>query len=92
MARASLELFIDRDEEYKSAYISRMVDFFGAQGIIFHDCRTCPNNSNNRYGLAERMKNKKIPTVTIQGDMNNSLLFNENQTITILEAFLENIT
>ncbi len=91
MARASLELFIDRDEEYKSAYISRMVDFFGARGIIFHDCRTCPNNSNNRYGLAERMKNLKIPTVTIQGDMNNSLLFNENQTVTILEAFLENL-
>ncbi len=91
MARASLELFIDRDESYKIAYIKRMVDFFGARGVIFHDCRTCPNNSNNRYGLAERLKKEQIQNVTIQGDMNSSLLFNEEQTLTILEAFLENL-
>ncbi len=25
-------------------------------GIIFHDAKTCPNNSNNRYGMPERLE------------------------------------
>lgn len=91
MARASLELFIDRSERFKTSYISNKLKAFSCDGVIFHDCRTCPNNSNNRYGLAERLKKEGVPVVTIQGDMNNTQLYNEEQTATILEAFLEQL-
>ncbi len=91
MARASLELFIDRSERFKTEYIAGKIKHFDCHGAIFHDCRTCPNNSTSRYGMADRLKQLDIPTITIQGDMNNSQLYNDEQTATILEAFLEQI-
>ena len=45
---------------------------FKFDGIIFHDAKTCPNNSNSRYGMPERLAQKSgIPTLTINGDLND---------------------
>ena len=30
-------------------------DSFKFDGIVFHDAKTCPNNSNNRYGMPQRL-------------------------------------
>ena len=54
MARAYTELFIVRSDEAKENYIKEMIDFFKVDGIIYHDARTCPNNSNCRYGMPQR--------------------------------------
>lgn len=88
MARAYTELFIVRDESFKEKYIRQAVDFFGCDGIIFHDARTCPNNSNNRYGLPERLG---IPSLTINGDLNDLRCYSEEQTKTNIEAFMEQL-
>ena len=62
MARAYTELFIVRADAVKEDYISDMVEFFKADGILFHDAKTCPNNSNNRYGMPERLRGRlEIP-------------------------------
>ncbi|MFN3535791.1 MAG: 2-hydroxyacyl-CoA dehydratase subunit D, partial [Desulfatiglandales bacterium] len=90
MALAYTELFIVRDEDYKESYIQNMYEFFRFNGIIFHDAKTCPNNSNNRYGMPERLsKRLNIPCLVINGDLNDLRCFSEEQAKTNIEAFVE---
>lgn len=92
MARAYTELFIVRDDDYKEDYYRRMLDIFGFDGIIFHDAKTCPNNSNCRYGLPQRFsKETGIPFITIDGDLNDLRCYSEEQAITKIEAFIEQL-
>lgn len=90
MARASLELFIVRSEEPKQQYIERMTAFYGVDGILFHDCKTCPNNTNTRYGMPNRIGERLgIPTLVIDGDVNDLRCFSEEQSRTNIEGFVE---
>lgn len=92
MARAYTELFIVRDDAYKEDYISRMFDFFKCDGIIYHDAKTCPNNTNCRYGMPQRLQEKTgIPFVVIAGDLNDLRCYSEEQSRTQLEAFVEQL-
>ena len=92
MARAYTELFIVRSDQYKEDYIKRMLEFFKADGIIYHDAKTCPNNSNCRYGMPQRLeKETGIPSLTINGDLNDLRLISDEQMKTNVEAFIEQL-
>lgn len=92
MAKAYTELFIVRSDAAKEKYIKRMVDFFNIDGIIYHDAKTCPNNSNNRYGMPQRLeKELSIPNLVINGDLNDLRLISDEQTKTNIEAFIEQL-
>jgi benzoyl-CoA reductase/2-hydroxyglutaryl-CoA dehydratase subunit BcrC/BadD/HgdB len=92
MARASLELFITRSEEPKERYIEEMAGLYGVDGIVFHDCRTCPNNSNTRYGMPRRIAERLgIPTLVLDGDVNDLRCFSDEQARTNIEGFVEQI-
>jgi benzoyl-CoA reductase/2-hydroxyglutaryl-CoA dehydratase subunit BcrC/BadD/HgdB len=92
MARAYTELFIVRDDEYKQRYIRRMCEQFHCDGIIWHDAKTCPNNSNNRYGMPERLaKDLGVPFVSFNGDLNDLRCFSDEQVKTQFEAFVEQL-
>jgi benzoyl-CoA reductase/2-hydroxyglutaryl-CoA dehydratase subunit BcrC/BadD/HgdB len=92
MARAYTELFIVRDDDYKEGYIKRMMDFFKCDGIIYHDAKTCPNNTNSRYGMPQRLQEETgIPSVVIAGDLNDLRCYSEEQSNTQLEAFVEQL-
>ncbi len=92
MARAYTELFIVRDEAYKELYIENCHRLFKFDGIVFHDAKTCPNNSNNRYGLPARLAEKLgIASLVINGDLNDLRCFSEEQTKTQIEAFAEQL-
>ena len=92
MAKAYTELFIVKSDEAKEKYMKRMIDIFKIDGIVFHDAKTCPNNSNNRYGMPERLaKNTGVPSITINGDLNDLRLISDEQTKTNIEAFIEQL-
>lgn len=92
MARAYTELFIVRDEDYKENYIQDCHKRYRFDGIIFHDAKTCPYNTNSRYGMPERLnKELNIPTLTINGDLNDLRCYSEEQTKTNIEAFIEQL-
>ena len=92
MALAYSEIFIVRDEDFKEKYIEKMVNKYNINGILFHDAKTCPNNSNNRYGMPERLEKKlNIPTLTINGDLNDLRCYSEEQAKTNIEAFIEQL-
>lgn len=92
MARAYSTIFIGQDDNYKEDYIANKVDRFGVDGILFHDSRTCASNTNSRYGMATRLSERLgIPSLIINGDLNDLRCFSEEQTITSVEAFIEQI-
>ncbi len=92
MARAYTELFIVRADEAKETYIKNMLAFFKVDGIIYHDAKTCPNNSNCRYGMPQRLeKQTGIPSLTINGDLNDLRMISDEQTKTNVEAFIEQL-
>jgi benzoyl-CoA reductase/2-hydroxyglutaryl-CoA dehydratase subunit BcrC/BadD/HgdB len=92
MARAYTELFIVRSEEFKERYLTEMVRDYEIDGIIYHDAKTCPNNSNNRYGLPERLAGRLgVPHVIINGDLNDLRLYSAEQARTQFEALVEQL-
>jgi len=92
MARASLEIFINRDEDTKQRFLIDMFDRFQIDGAIFHNARTCPNNTNSRFGMPQRLREQLgMPTLVIDGDLSDVRFFSTAQTMTNLEAFIEQL-
>jgi len=92
MARAYTELFIVRDESYKEAYMDQWIKNFQIDGVIYHDARTCPNNSNSRYSMPQRMSERlTLPVLVINGDLNDLRCYSEEQAKTNIEAFIEQL-
>ncbi|MBU0740918.1 2-hydroxyacyl-CoA dehydratase family protein [bacterium] len=92
MARAYTELFIVRSEDFKERYLKTMFETYGIDGIIYHDAKTCPNNSNCRYGMPQRLTGETgVPYVTINGDLNDLRLYSEEQVRTQFEALAEQL-
>lgn len=90
MARSSLELFIVRSEEPKERYLAEMARSYQVDGVIFHDCRTCPNNSNTRYGMPQRLGEQLgLPILVLDGDVNDLRCFSDEQVRTNVEGFVE---
>ncbi len=92
MARSYTELFIVRSEDFKERYLADMFAAYGIDGIIYHDAKTCPNNSNCRYGMPQRLtRTTGVPYVTINGDLNDLRLYSEEQARTQFEALIEQL-
>ncbi|MFW9989014.1 MAG: 2-hydroxyacyl-CoA dehydratase subunit D [Candidatus Odinarchaeota archaeon] len=92
MAKAYIELFIVRSDEYKEKYLRKMAEFFNIDGIIFHDAKTCPHNTNSRYGMPQRLEQDiGIPNLIINGDLNDLRCLSDEQTRTSIEAFIEQL-
>jgi len=93
MARAYSELFICRSDEPKEAYMERMIEKFKIGGVLYHNAKTCPNNSNSRYDMPRRLQARTgKPFVIIDGDLNDLRLYSEEQTRTNIEAFIEQLS
>jgi len=92
MAKAYLELFIVRSDEYKEGYIKGMLEKFRIDGIVYHDAKTCPYNSNSRYGMPQRLETETgVPSLVISGDLNDLRCVSDEQMKTNVEAFIEQI-
>ena len=92
MGRAYTEIFIVRSDEWKEAYLRRMIEEYGIHGVLYHDAKTCPSNSNNRYGMPERLEQQTgIPYIVVSGDLNDLRCYSEEQTMTNMEAFIEQL-
>jgi benzoyl-CoA reductase/2-hydroxyglutaryl-CoA dehydratase subunit BcrC/BadD/HgdB len=92
MAKAYTELFIVRSDEFKEKYLNKMSEFFKIDGIIFHDAKTCPHNTNARYGMPQRLeKDIGVPNLIINGDLNDLRCLSDEQSRTSIEAFIEQL-
>jgi benzoyl-CoA reductase/2-hydroxyglutaryl-CoA dehydratase subunit BcrC/BadD/HgdB len=92
MARAYTEMFVVRADEAKENYLKKMIDFFKIDGIIFHDAKTCPSNTNSRYGMPQRLEREVgIPSLVVNGDLNDLRCLSDEQFKTNIEAFIEQL-
>jgi len=92
MAKAYTELFIVRSDEIKEKYLNEMIEFFKIDGIIFHDAKTCPHNTNSRYGMPQRLEKEiGVPNLVINGDLNDLRCLSDDQSRTSIEAFIEQL-
>lgn len=92
MARAYTEIFINRGENSKLKMLAELASKFEIDGMVFHDSKTCFNNSNNRFGLPRRFtETTGLPSITVDGDLNDLRFFSDGQTATKLETFIEQL-
>jgi benzoyl-CoA reductase/2-hydroxyglutaryl-CoA dehydratase subunit BcrC/BadD/HgdB len=91
MAKAYTEIFINRSERIKEEYIKDKIKKYDIDGVIFHDSKTCPSNSNARYGMPDRIKEYGVPTLVLDGDLNDLRCYSEEQSKTKIEAFIEQL-
>ena len=92
MAETYTGIFINRSADVKEEYIEAMAKKFSLDGIIFHDSKTCANNSNARYGMPDRLQKRlNIPALTISGDLCDLRCYSEEQAKTNIEAFIEQL-
>jgi benzoyl-CoA reductase/2-hydroxyglutaryl-CoA dehydratase subunit BcrC/BadD/HgdB len=89
-ARAYTEIFINRSEKAKMEMLTAWFSEFKIDGIVYHDSKTCFNNSNAKFGMPQRLqKETGIPALVLEGDLCDLRFFSEGQSITKIEAFLE---
>lgn len=92
MAKAYTEIFINRSEKAKMKMLSDWFKEFNIDGIVYHDTKTCFNNSNAKFGMPQRLKSETgVPALIIEGDLCDLRFFSEGQSITKIETFLEQI-
>lgn len=91
-AKAYTEIFINRSEKAKMKMLSKWFQEYNIDGIIYHDSKTCFNNSNARFGMPQRLKEETgIPYLIIEGDLCDLRFFSEGQSITKIETFIEQL-
>lgn len=89
-ALAYTQIFINRSERAKMDMLKLWLDEYRCDGIIYHDTKTCFNNSNAKFGLPLRLKEETgIPYLVIEGDLCDLRFFSEGQSITKIETFIE---
>jgi benzoyl-CoA reductase/2-hydroxyglutaryl-CoA dehydratase subunit BcrC/BadD/HgdB len=92
MAKAYTKLFIGRADEAKENYLKKMINFFKVDGIIFHDSKTCSNNTNSRYGMPQRLEEELgLPSLVVNGDLNDLRCLSDEQFKTNVDAFIEQL-
>ncbi len=91
-ARAYTEIFINRSEKAKMKMLQAWMEEYKIDGIIFHDSKTCFNNSNAKFGMPQRLKEMTgIPALIVEGDLCDLRFFSEGQSVTKIETFVEQI-
>lgn len=91
-ARAYTEIFINRSEKAKIKMLADWFKEYKIDGIVYHDTKTCFNNSNAKFGMPNRLKEMTgVPYLVIEGDLCDLRFFSEGQSITKIETFLEQL-
>lgn len=90
MARAYTGVFGNRSEEYKTAYLARRFEQYAVDAAVYHDCRTSPEASHVRYGLAQRVQRTTgVDAFVIESDSHDLRLFSTDRLHAQLSSFLE---
>lgn len=92
-ALAYSKLFIVRTDDIKQGILEKLMIDYSVDGIIYHESKTCTRNSNNRFGLQNRLHLKNnIPYLEINGDLNDSRCYSEEQSIIAIETFINQLS
>ncbi|MDQ1350294.1 MAG: hypothetical protein QG657_595 [Acidobacteriota bacterium] len=90
--KAYAGIFITRSQEYKLRYLEDVTRRFSIDAVLFHDSKTCPSNTNSRFGIPQKLKTTTgLPSLTFYGDLVDLRHFSEEEFALRLEAFIEQL-
>lgn len=90
--KAYADIFITRSRDYKLRYLEDVTRRFSIDALLFHDSKTCPSNTNSRFGIPQKLKTATgLPSLTFYGDLVDLRHFSEEEFALRLEAFIEQL-
>ena len=90
MARVYTGIFHNRSDAWKEDALVRDFEDYGVDGVVYHEGRTTPSESNVRYGLEVRLRRRTgLQALVIEGDTHDQRLFSLNQIMQKLRDFIE---
>ena len=91
-ALAYSTIFINMSEATKTERMIKLIEEYQIKGVVFHDSKTCFNNSNSSFGMPQRLKEATgVETLVIEGDLCDLRFFSEAQSTTKIETFIEQL-
>lgn len=89
-ARCYIHPILNRGTGHKLATMRRMVDEYGADGVILHSDRSCKPYSIGQVDQRNRLAGEAgVPALLLEADHNDPRSFSEQQATTRLQAFIE---
>ncbi|MBU1072319.1 2-hydroxyacyl-CoA dehydratase family protein, partial [bacterium] len=90
MARVYTGIFHNRSDGFKEDYLVRRFRDFGIDGVVYHEGRTAPYQSNVRYGLEVRLRRRTgLHALVLEADTHDLRLYSTNQIMQKLRDFIE---
>ncbi|MBI4702385.1 MAG: 2-hydroxyacyl-CoA dehydratase [Deltaproteobacteria bacterium] len=89
-ARVHLNAILNRGTGHKLEVMRRLVQGYGADGVILHSDRSCKPYSIGQIDQREKLaRDHGIPALLLEADHNDPRVFSEEQAASRLDAFLE---
>lgn len=90
MARVYSGIFHNRSDAWKEDQLVKTFIDYNVDGVIYHEGRTSPSQSNVRYGLEVRLRKRTgLNALVIEGDTHDLRLFSVNPLMQKLRDFIE---
>ncbi len=90
LARSYSAVFANRSEAFQTAFLASALHEYGVDAALLHDCRTTPETSHVRYGLAGKLTaSTGVPTLVLEADSHDPRLFSGERVSALLADFLE---
>ena len=90
MARVYTGIFHNRSDAAKEDHLVGRFHDFGVDGVVYHEGRTAPYQSNVRYGLEVRLRRRTgLSALVLEADTHDLRLFSINQIMQKLRDFIE---
>ncbi|MDR3225198.1 MAG: 2-hydroxyacyl-CoA dehydratase family protein [Clostridiales Family XIII bacterium] len=90
MARAYSANYANRNLDYGTGNVIKLVEDFDLEGIVFHLNRSCKLMDFRQFEVQRRVENATgIPSVIFDGDQTDPRIFSEGQYETRIQALIE---
>ena len=90
MAAVYSSIFHNRSDAWKEDRLVKYFNDYGVDGVVYHEGRTTPSQSNVRFGLEVRLgKRTGLKALVLEGDTHDLRLFSMSQVVQKLRDFIE---
>jgi benzoyl-CoA reductase/2-hydroxyglutaryl-CoA dehydratase subunit BcrC/BadD/HgdB len=90
MAEGYTRIYLNIGVDEMARIVTGMIDKYDADGIVMHSNRSCKPYSLGQYDIQKIVeKERGIPSLMIEADMNDERCFSESQVDTRIDSFME---
>ncbi len=92
LAEVYTTVYINCGMKTRTKTITDMVEKYSLDGVVLHSNRSCKAYSFGQYDIAQVLqKEHGIPSLIIEGDMNDSRVYTDEQANNRIDAFMETL-